>query len=52
MTVFTKGVFDVSLVLEGLIYASLPGFLYGEESLYKDLSLDTPDAEKYASLVS
>ena len=48
MTVFTKGVFDVSLVPEGPIYGSLPGFLYAEESLYKDLSLDTSDA----SLVS
>ena len=48
MTVFTKGVFDVSLVPEGPIYASLPGFLYAEESLYKDLSLDTSEA----SLVS
>ena len=52
VTVFTKGVFDVSRVLGGPIYASLPGFLCGKESLYKDLGLDTPDAQKYESLVS
>lgn len=52
VTVFTKGIFDVTGVLGGPIYASLPGFLYGEPSLYKDLGLDTPDAQKYESLVS
>ena len=52
VTVFTKGVFDVSRVLGGPIYASLPGLLCGKESLYKDLGLDTPDAQKYESLVS
>ena len=52
VTVFTKGVFDVSRVLGGPIYASLPAFLYGEESLHKDLGLDKPTADKHESLVS
>lgn len=52
VTVFTKGVFDVSRVLGGPIYASLPAFLYGEESLHKDLGLDKPTADKHESLLS
>lgn len=52
MTVFTKGVFDVSRVLKAPIYASLPGFLYGEDSLYGDLGLPVPNEQKYGSSVS
>lgn len=52
MTVFTKGVFDVSRVLKAPIYTSLPGFLYGEDSLYGDLGLPVPNEQKYGSYVS
>ena len=52
VTVFTQGVFDVSRVLKSPIYLSLPGFLYGDPSLYKDVGLSTPDEEEYESFVS
>lgn len=52
MTVFTKGIFDVSRFLKGPIYASLPGFLYGEEPLFEDLGFPAPDEQKYGSYVS
>ncbi|PFX19537.1 uncharacterized protein LOC111338069 [Stylophora pistillata] len=52
VTVFTKGVFDVSRVLKGPFYASLPGFLYGEESLHVDLDHDKPTVDKHESLLS
>ena len=52
VTVFTRGVFDVSRVLESPVYLSLPGFLYGDPSLYKDVGLSTPDEEEYESFVS
>lgn len=52
MTVFTKGIFDVSRFLKGPIYASLPGFLYGEEPLFEDLGFPAPDVQKYGSYVS
>lgn len=52
VTVFTQGVFDVSRVLKSPIYLSLPGFLYGDRSLYKDVGLSTPDEEEYESFVS
>ena len=52
VTVFTRGVFDVSRVLKSPIYLSLPGFLYGDPSLYQDLNLPTPAEGEYESFVS
>lgn len=52
VTVFTRGIFDITRVIKGPIYASLPRFLYGDPSLYKDLDLSTPDAEEHESFVS
>ena len=52
VTVFTQGVFDVRRVLKSPIYLSLPGFLYGDPSLYKAVGLSTPDEEEYESFVS
>ena len=52
VTVFTRGIFDVTRVLQAPIYASLPGFLHGDSSLYKELNLSAPDAEEYESFVS
>ena len=52
VTVFTQGIFDVTRVTKSPIYLSLPRFLYGDPSLYKDLGLSTPDAEKHESFVS
>ena len=52
VTVFTRGVFDVSRVLKSPLYLSLPGFLYGDPSLYKGVDLSTPDEGKYESFVS
>ena len=52
VTVFTRGVFDVSRVLKSPVYLSLPGFLYGDPSLYRDVGLSTPDEGRYESFVS
>ena len=52
VTVFTRGVFDVSRVLKSPVYLSLPGFLYGDSSLYQDVGLSTPDEGRYESFVS
>lgn len=52
VTIFTRGVFDVSRVMKGPIYMSLPWFLYGDPSLYNDVGLSPPDAGKYESFVS
>lgn len=52
VTIFTRGVFDVSRVFKSPIRMSLPGFLYGDPSLYQDLNLSTPDEGKYESFVS
>ena len=52
VTVFTRGIFDVTRVLGGPIYASLPGFLYGDPSLYKELDLSAPVSEEHESFVS
>ena len=52
VTVFTRGVFDVRRVSKSPIYLSLPGFLYGDPSLYQDLNLSKPDEGEYESFVS
>jgi len=52
VTIFTRGVFDVSRVFKSPIRMSLPGFLYGDPSLYQDLNLSTPDEGKYESFLS
>ncbi|KAL9953295.1 hypothetical protein ACROYT_G040691 [Oculina patagonica] len=52
VTVFTRGIFDVTRVMKGPIYASLPGFLHGDPSLYKELDLNAPETEKYESFLS
>ena len=52
VTIFTPGVFDVTRVLQGPLYISLPGFLYSEPSSYKELNLPEPNVEKYESFVS
>lgn len=52
VTVFTRGIFDVTRFTKGPIYASLPGFLHGDSSLFKELGLTAPDTEKYESFVS
>ena len=52
VTVFTQGVFDVTRIFGGPMYISLPGFLHGEPSLYKELNLPKPDVKKYESFVS
>ena len=52
VTVFTRGVFDVTRSFGGPMYISLPGFLHGEPSLYKEFNLPKPDVKKYESFVS
>lgn len=52
VTVFTQGVFDVTRIFGGPMYISLPGFLYGEPSLYEELNLPKPDVKKHESFVS
>ena len=52
VTVFTRGVFDVTRIFQGPMYISLPGFLHGEPMLYQNLNLPKPDLKKYESFVS
>ena len=52
VNVLKKGVFDVSRVSGGPIFLSLPRFLYGDSSLYKELNLPEPEAKKHESFVS
>ena len=39
VTVCTRRIFDVTRLLGGPLYISLPGFLHGDPSLYKELKL-------------
>lgn len=52
VTVFTRGIFDVTRLLGGPLCTSLPGFLHGDPSLYKELKLKEPRQKKYGSYVS
>ena len=52
VTVFTRGLFDVSKVLQGPIYASLPRFLYGDHALKGELDLPKPEEGMHGSFVS
>ena len=51
-TVFTRGIFDVSRLLGGPLYVSLPGFFHADKSLHKELNLSLPQQNKYGSFVS
>ena len=51
VTVFTKGVFDVSRVLRGPLFFSLPWFLHSD-SLHEELNLPPPEEKKHESFVS
>lgn len=51
VTVFTKGVFDVSRVSGGPLFFSLPRFLHGG-SLHEELDLPAPEEKKHESFVS
>lgn len=51
VTVFTKAVFDVSRVLGGPLFFSLPRFLHSD-SLHEELNLPAPEEKKHESFVS
>ncbi|CAH3030946.1 unnamed protein product [Porites evermanni] len=51
VTVFTKGVFDVSRVSGGPLFFSLPRFLHGG-SLHEELDLPAPEEKKHESFLS
>lgn len=51
VTVFTKAVFDVSRVLGGPLFFSLPRFLHSD-SLHEELNLPAPEEKKHESFLS
>ncbi|XP_068729884.1 lysosome membrane protein 2-A-like isoform X1 [Montipora capricornis] len=52
VTVFKRGIFDVTRLLGGPLYISLPGFLHGDPSLYNELKLQKPRPRKYGSYLN
>lgn len=52
VTVFTRGIFDVSRLFGGPLYVSLPRFFHADKSLHKELNLRSPRQNKHSSFVS
>ena len=52
VTVFTRGIFDVSRLFGGPLYVSLPRFFHADKSLHKELTLPSPRQNKHSSFVS
>jgi len=51
VTVFTRGIFDVSRLFRGPLYVSLPGFFHADKSLHKELNLPSPQQNKHSSFL-
>lgn len=52
VTVFTRGIFNVSRLFGGPLYVSLPRFFHADKSLHKELTLPSPRQNKHSSFVS